>query len=104
MDAEKMADMAFTKDELKARKKEMAIGCDGQPNSYPWGLCIRLEKEQLDKLGMKQLPRVGTELHVMAMAKVTSVEQSAREGDEEHQCVALQITHMQMAPEGATEE
>lgn len=91
-----LVDMAFTKAELKERKSECAIGCDGNPNPYPWGLSLRLERESLEKLGMANLPPVGTEVHFVAKAKVTSVEQSAREGNDEFRCVALQVTHMQL--------
>lgn len=104
-DAPKLVDMSYTKAELKEEKKEMSVGYDGSPNPYPWGLGIRLEKKELDKLGIKQLPEVGTEVHFMAVAKVTSVEQSAREGSDERSCIGLQIT--MMAPlliESASEE
>lgn len=95
--ADTLVDMAYTKAELKAEKKEMAVGYDGQPNPYPWGLCIRLEKKEMDKLGMKDLPQVGTEVHFTAVAKVTSVSHSARDGYDEESTVALQITYMQLA-------
>lgn len=92
----KLIDMAYTKAELKEEKSEMCCGPDGQPAPYPWGLCIRLEKKELDKLGMKQLPDIGEEFHFMAVAKVTSVNQSAREGQDEETSVGLQITMMQV--------
>lgn len=96
----KLVDMAFTKDELKDKKKSepCCVGMDGQPNPYPWGLSLHLERDSLDKLGVKQLPNVGTEVYVMARAKVTSVNQSAREGETEHASVGLQLTDMQLAP------
>lgn len=104
MDA-KMVDMGMTKDELKAEKKEMAVGYDGKPNPYPWGLNIRLEDRELGKLGMKDMPMVGAEIHFMAVGKVTSVSQSASEGRDEQRCVAMQITGMHiMAAEPAEKE
>lgn len=95
----KLADMAYTKAELKAEAKEGCVGSNGQPSSYPWGLCIRLESEELAKLGIKALPNVGDEIHIMAVAKVTGVNQSAREGQDDETSVALQITMMQVMPE-----
>ena len=92
----KLVDMAYTKAELKEEAQEMKVGPAGQPSPYPWGLCIRLEEEELTKLGMKQLPGVGDEFHFVAVAKVTSVNQSAREGEESETCVALQITMMRV--------
>lgn len=100
-----LVDMAYTKAELKEEKKEMSVGYDGQPNKYPWGLNIRLEKKELDKLGIKALPEVGSEMHFMAVAKVTSVNQSASEDRDDERCVGLQITYMQLTmQESAAEE
>lgn len=94
--AEKLIDMSYTKAELKEEKKEMAVGYDGQPNPYPWGLNIRLEKEELAKLGIAALPQIGAEIHFLCCAKVTSVSQSASETRDEETCVGLQITEMQV--------
>jgi hypothetical protein len=57
--ADTLVDMAYTKAELKEEKKEMSVGYNGQPSPYPWGLCIRLEANELDKLGITELPQVG---------------------------------------------
>ncbi len=94
--ADKLIDMAYTKAELKEEKKDMAVGTNGQPNPYPWGLCISLEKGDLDKLGAKTLPQVGSTVRFTAVAKVTSVNQSAQ-GEDEDSRVGLQITAMQLA-------
>lgn len=91
----KLIDMAYTKAELKEEKAEMCCP-DGQPALYPWGLCIRLEQAELDKLGVTQLPNVGDEFHFLAVAKVTSVNQSAREGQDDETGVGLQITMMEV--------
>ncbi len=95
--AEKLIDMAFTKDELKEEKKEMCVGYNGQPNPYPWGLCISLEKKEMDKLGLKDMPAVGASMHLVATVKVTSVNHSARDGYDEDMRVGLQITSMQLS-------
>ena len=103
--APKLIDMAYTKAELKEEKKEMAVGPSGQPSPYPWGLCLSLERNELDKLGIKQMPEVGAEVHFVAVAKVTSVNQSAREGQDEESRVGLQITMMQvLLEESAADE
>lgn len=94
----KLVDMAFTKDELKDKKKKepCCIGANGQPNPYPWGLSLHLEVDSLEKLGMQQLPNIGQEMQLVATVKVTSVNQSAREGQDENRSVGLQLTHMQL--------
>ena len=100
--APKLVDMAYTKAEMKEEKREMTVG---QPSPYPWGLCLSMEKDQLDKLGITKLPEVGSEMHLMCVAKVTSVNQSARENEFEESRVGLQITMMQvLLKESAADE
>lgn len=88
----KLVDMKFTKAEIKEEKRE--YGGDMQP--YPWGLAIRLESTELEKLGIKDLPQVGSEMHLICVAEVTGVNMSSSVGQEDETCVALQITHMQV--------
>lgn len=98
-----LVDLKYTKAEIKDEKKEYAAGGDVSP--YPWGLAIRLESEELAKLGVTELPAVGDEFHFMAVANVTGVNQSARVGQDDEKCVALQITQLAvMAHESAAEE
>lgn len=63
---------------------------------YPYGLCINLGKDEIKKLGLKDLPDVGEEVTVLAVCTVTRVSQSAslKANDEDSQGVELQITHM----------
>ena len=61
---------------------------------YPYGLCIHLDRDELKKLGMKDLPKVGTEMPITAIAKVTRVSQSAVEGADEEASIDLQITDL----------
>ena len=98
-----LVDMKYSKAEMKEEAKE--VGPSGQPAQYPWGLCISLEKDELDKLGIKDLPDVGGEVHFMAVAKVTSVNQSASVTQGEDTRVGLQIIMMQvLLVESAAEE
>lgn len=88
-----LIDIAYTAKELKARKNEYVTGDSPQ---YPWGTCLRLEKPELTKLGMTDLPGIGDEFHIMIVAKVTSVNQQLRENDDDSMSVALQITMMEI--------
>lgn len=88
-----LVDLKYTKAELKEEKAEYVSG-DQSP--YPWGMCISLEKAELDKLGIKELPLVGSEWHFIAVATVTSVNQSASVTQDEETRVGLQITMMQV--------
>lgn len=60
---------------------------------YPWGLTLNLDKEALRKLGIAELPPVGAQMVVAAMAKVTNVDMREHE-DGEHRSVTLQITDL----------
>lgn len=88
----KLVDMAHSKAALKKESRPGPYEAD----PYPWGLCLHLEKEQLDKLGLSKLPAVGDEIRLVGIAKVTGVNHSAREGQDENCSVALQITSMQV--------
>lgn len=93
----KLVDMAMTKADME-EERSGCVNPSGQPDPYPWGLAISLESRELKKLGIKDLPQVGGEVHFVAVAKVTSVNQSASE-DREESRVGLQITMMQIALE-----
>ena len=99
-----MVDMAKTPEDVK---KEVGnsiaapVSAESKPSvpSYPYGLCISLNEEDLAKLGITgELPEVGDMVHLVAMAKVTSVSESEREdtGGTKTKCcrVELQITHL----------
>lgn len=91
---EKLIDLAYTKAEMKEEEEERGKCCgpNGQPAKYPWGLCLHIEKDTMDKLGITKLPGVGDEYHMTVIAKVTQVSQSAREEYDDTASVALQIT------------
>lgn len=71
-----------------------AVPMEAIAPDYPYGLCINLDKDEIDKLGMKQLPSVGTVVPISASAKVTMVRQSAVEGADEETSLTLQITDL----------
>ena len=97
----KMVDMAKTPDEIKDDYPAATIG-DSAPKVpvYPWGLCLRLENGSLQKLGLEgEMPGVGDMIHLIAMAKVTSVSQNEVEdsktgGKTTRCCIELQIIQM----------
>lgn len=93
-----MADktMVSMKRTPKDKRKDMGEPCsiEAMAPDYPWGLCIHLDADELDKLGLTELPQVGTEIPVTVKVKVTRVSQSAVEGSDEQRSVDLQITDM----------
>lgn len=95
--SERDAAMVSMKNTKKQRKdNESPISSGGSGPDYPYGLSVSLEKESLDKLGMKTLPDVGDTFTMTAKVKVTSVNQSASE-DGDHRSASLQITDMKLA-------
>jgi len=100
-----MTDMARDPEEIKEDMPK-TIEAPSAP-VYPYGLCISLTEDELEKLGLDgDLPEVGMMIHLSAMAKVTSVSQNERDmgdGTKKNCCrVELQITHL--ATENEDEE
>ena len=79
---------------LKRQDKEKmpaAIGPMDAGEQYPYGLRIRLENEQLDKLGFDELPKVGEYITLEAECCVISTSQNDRNGGEPRKTLELQI-------------
>ena len=102
----KMTDMALTKAEIKDEKAEAGVMEPSVPK-YPWGLQVRLEREELDKLGITDLPDVGDVLSLMVSARVTGVTETQMANAQDTECcVTLQIEEIgvhDMAEEPAEE-
>lgn len=98
----KMVSMARTPEEAKAEAAKydapLPVSTASVP-TYPYGLCISLDEETMEKLGMDgEMPSVGEVMQFTAMAKVTSASINEREkgdGTKEQCCrLELQITDM----------
>jgi hypothetical protein len=94
-----MKDMSKTHDQ-KAEEEEKHSLPIAIENDYPYGLCVSLNTQTLENLEVDHddMPEVGDMIHLMAMAKVTSV----RMTDSEHgpeRCIELQITHLALEDE-----
>jgi len=101
-----MVDMKLDTAATEAAEGEKAMLVASCQPTYPYGLCISLTEEELEKLGLdEELPPIGATLHFMAMAKVTSVSQNERtcaDGTTERCCrVELQIQQMSTEHEEA---
>jgi hypothetical protein len=70
--------------------------CESDKPRYPWGLQLRLENEQLDVLGMGEMPKTGGMMMVSCTVKVTQCGEEEREGAEPARNVSLQIIEMGM--------
>jgi len=63
---------------------------------YPWGLCITLNDDSLEKLGVKGLPAVGTAVTIVAKAEVSRTSDYQTQGNESEMSMDLQITDLQI--------
>ena len=74
--------------------------------SYPFGLQITLDDEELDKLGIDTLPKVGSSLQLTAKVTVSRGSESASQNEEgkadKQRSLGLQITHLALAGGGIT--
>lgn len=65
---------------------------------YPYGLVINLDSDELDKLGLTELPKVGTEIPITVKVRVTRVmaaeEENSKGDSDERRNMSLQITDM----------
>lgn len=65
------------------------------PSAYPYGLCLSLDKDTLEKLDVDfDRVEVGETYHLFIMAKVTAKSKGARENMDPHECIEMQVTHM----------
>lgn len=76
-------------------REEMPGEIEKDEPRYPYGLCISLEKEDMDKLGLSSLPKVGTEVSFIAKAVVKGTSAYETQGGSDMR-VELQITDMEM--------
>lgn len=84
----------------KREDKLQTSPAEAMAPDFPWGLCIHLDKDEIEKLGIKDLPEIGAEVQIQAKAKVTRVSQSASDGyrgGEDQLSIDLQITDIAIA-------
>lgn len=88
--------MALINMKSKPEREEMPGEIERDEPRYPYGLCISLGKDELEKLGITALPKVGGEMmiHAKAMIKSTSAYETQGEGTDMR--VELQITDMEI--------
>ena len=56
---------------LKQEAPEMEV----RPSDYPWGLCLHLGSEELEKLGITTLPAIGQSVQIAGAAVVVALRQ-----------------------------
>ena len=91
---EKMTNMINMAKEAKELTPSVQYETPKQP-AYPYGLCLSLSEEELQKLGLGESElNVGDILHMHAIASVTSVSKHDNINSGPSSRIELQITHM----------
>lgn len=91
-EAEGLVDLKLSKTERKAEAMTPAADMP----AYSYGLVIRLEKAELEKLGINKLPQVEQKYTIEAVAIVQNVYESQSVGNRGDRAVSLQITKMKI--------
>lgn len=89
-----MKSLKITAKEAKKQNSPVALS---DQDRYPYGTRLDLNKDSLDKLGIKELPAVGTTMMIEAKVTVIATRQTARE-DDTTRSLELQITDMDVKP------
>lgn len=90
-------DMAHTPKEMAKEASPVAY-----QTVYPYGLCIRLGTDELEKLDIQDDFTVGDIIDLRCFAKVTSVSMNQM-ADSTSRCMELQITHLAVENESDEE-
>jgi hypothetical protein len=86
----------ISKTGMTSMKRDMRAQDSPSPGAdYGYGTSITLDQAALKKLGITDLPTVGDEYHVMAVANVHATSKTS---------ITLQLTHMTLTHEDAAEE
>ena len=72
----------------------------GEVNAYPYGLRIRLDSEELDKLGITTPPAVGSYVSISGRASVLEIREEKRGDGSTERCVELQIEDLEVSGAG----
>jgi hypothetical protein len=97
--------MGLVNMQMSAEEAREEVSCepsdDGDLPKYPYGLTINLDDETLAKLGITQLPTVGTAMTLTARVEVCGTSQYQDRKGESEASLSLQITDMELS--GAAE-
>ena len=90
--------MAMANMKQSREKSEPSEVAEYDRPEYPYGLCLHLGKDELEKLGISELPDVGTPVMISAKAFVKSTSAYNTQDDGKSMSAELQITDMEVMP------
>jgi len=93
-----MKNMAMTEAELKEQCAPSALsyGKESDGPRYPYGLCLSLEEESIQKLGLKNLPSVGQSMMITARVEITSTGEYESQHGGLRRSLSLQVTDLEL--------
>lgn len=97
-----LKDMKRTKADQKASKEKYNTACEPMGgDEYPWSLRLTLNDEELKKLGISSLPKVGGKMSLSAEVSVIATRQADRSNGGTERSLELQITRMELSGKSA---
>lgn len=96
----RLRDMKRTKSEKKEREMAPSSPMD---SDYHYGLRLHRGDEEMDKVGMKDMPKHGDHFVILGHAKVTRAEESTDERGKRRN-VEMHIVKLGMKPKGDEDE
>ena len=87
----KLIDMAIPKKTKAELKKMDQPVYEGEGNRYPYGLQLRFEKEEIDKISALKNVEAGAKVNITAVGKVTEVRVTDSEKGNNRHSVEIQI-------------
>ena len=88
-----LTDMKQSKREAKKNHEV----CSDSPR-FPYGLDLDLDTESLEKLGITDLPEVGSEMIVVAVGVVTSARTNERAEGKANRNITIQLQKLEVGP------
>lgn len=92
-----LVDLQLPKKSAKELKSDCCVSV-GTQEKYPWGLQIRFEKEQVEKIPSLTLYKVGDKVIIQAEATVSEVRMNETQSNGLSHTIEMQITGIACEP------
>lgn len=90
----KLTNMKLSKGSHAKTSPGVMLDSKDKGPDYPWGLRLNLDHDTLTKMGVKDLPKVGSKMQIHAHGHVHSVSENSSKGEKPRRSVDIQITHL----------
>lgn len=89
-------------EKAETEEQPMAAPMPAEPEGprYPWWSCLHIDTDELEALGIKTVPPIGTKFTISGVAYVKGRSEHEREGGKKSICMDLQITDFGLEKQG----